>query len=602
MPADIKHTSHRNSPWTIIKPVQGQVRLAMLLSASSALLAMAVLAQLAWLADSLRRASQVWPWHPLLGAAACTAASYVMRLNAFQQSHYAAFRLETVLRTDLSTHLARIPLGQVQQLGAGTLAKVLQDDVKELHIFVADSTPLFARAYALPVLTLGVLLWLDWRLALAANAVVLGGFGVLSLAMRGHGDMTRQYNAARERVSAAVIEFVQAMPVVRSFDTGRTSFGRYQAALDAYLVVLTRWYRNAGFSARFSMAVLNPMPTLAILLWLGAWLTWQASLPFGVWLAVLLLGTGMAEAMLPMMLLYHMVEKSRLSIARINQVLQIPTMPMPAAQASAAPHDASVVFEHVDFSYASDDEPALEDVSFCAPAGSMTALVGPSGAGKSTVARLIGRFWDVSGGRILIGGVDVRQMNADTLMGHVGMVFQDTFLFADTIANNIRLGQPAASLEQVHAAARAAQAHDFILALPNGYETQAGEQGLFLSGGQRQRITIARAILQNRPILVLDEATAFADPENEAALVAALSALMHGKTVLMVAHRLSTICDAQQILVFERGRLVQHGRHAELLASGGVYGHLWDNHEQAQRWSLRAHAPHHPTLPQESLF
>ncbi|WP_255206358.1 ABC transporter ATP-binding protein [Janthinobacterium sp. BJB401] len=604
MPGHVNNKTGGDTPWAIMRPVRGQVRLAMLLSACGAVLGMAALAQLAWLADSLLRAPHAWPWHLMLGAAACTVAAYVLRLTAFQQSHFAAFRLETVLRTELSAHLARVPLGQVQQLGAGALAKVLQDDVKELHIFIADSTPLFARAYALPPLTCVVLLWLDWRLALAAGAVLLGGFGVLSLAMRGHGDMTRQYNAARERVSAAVIEFVQAMPVVRSFDTGRSSFGRYQAALDTYLEVLTRWYRGAGFSARFSMAVLNPMPPLAVLLWLGAWLSWHDSLSFGAWLAVLLLGTGMAEAMLPLMLLNHMVEKSRLSIARIVQVLRLPALPMPVH--SQRPADASVVFEDVDFSYASGDEPALRNISFHAPAGSITALVGPSGAGKSTVARLIGRFWDAGAGRILVGGVDVRAMDADTLMSHVGMVFQDTFLFADSIANNIRLGLPAASLQDVQAAARAAQAHDFIMALPQGYETQAGEQGLFLSGGQRQRITIARAILQDRPILVLDEATAFADPENEAALVAALSALMRGKTVLMVAHRLSTICDAQQILVFERGQLVQTGRHAGLLAEGGVYARLWASHEQAQRWALHAHAPLQPPGPatplQESLF
>ena len=216
----------------------------------------------------------------------------------------------------------------------------------------------------------------------------------------------------------------------------------------------------------------------------------------------------------------------------------------------------------------------------------MTALVGPSGAGKTTAARLIPRFWDVSAGSIRIGGVDVREMQPDVLMRHVAFVFQDTFLFADTIANNIRLGAEGAAMSEVVAAARAAQAHDFIERLPQGYDTLAGERGVFLSGGQRQRITIARAILQNRPVLVLDEATAFADPENEAALVAALSILMRGKTVLMVAHRLSTIRDADQILVFDQGRLAERGSHDELAAQGGVYARLWRNYEKAQGWAL----------------
>jgi ATP-binding cassette subfamily B protein len=220
------------------------------------------------------------------------------------------------------------------------------------------------------------------------------------------------------------------------------------------------------------------------------------------------------------------------------------------------------------------------------PPGSVTALVGRSGAGKSTVARLIPRFWDVTEGRTLVGGADVRAMSTDTLMGQVAFVFQDSFLFSGSIADNIRLGLPEATLDAVTAAARAAQAHDFIQALPQGYDTPAGERGVFLSGGQRQRITIARAILQNRPILVLDEATAYADPENEAALVAALSALIQGKTVIVVAHRLATIRDADQILVFDRGRLAEKGRHDDLVARGGTYAGLWQGYEQTQRWAL----------------
>lgn len=220
------------------------------------------------------------------------------------------------------------------------------------------------------------------------------------------------------------------------------------------------------------------------------------------------------------------------------------------------------------------------------PAGSVTALVGASGAGKTTVARLIPRFWDVTAGRILIGGVDIRQMKTATLIQQVSFVFQESFLFADSIANNIRLGLPEKSMEEVIAAATAAQAHDFIMALPQGYDTLAGERGQFLSGGQRQRIAIARALLHNRPILVLDEPTAFADPENEAALLAALGVLMRGKTVIMVAHRLSTIRDADQIVVFDRGRLSESGRHDVLLAARGRYSELWRHYEQVQNWAL----------------
>ncbi|MEY6434023.1 ABC transporter ATP-binding protein [Thioalkalicoccus limnaeus] len=579
-----------------MRPVQGQIRFAMGLAGLGTILGLAALGCLAWVIERLIAAPGEWPWLAMAGVLVGTVGAYLLRIHAFDQSHYAAFRLEQVLRGRLADHLARLSLGEVQRLGAGSLAKVIQDDVKELHVFVADSTPLYARTYVGPAVTLVALLWLDWRLALAAVAVLLLGFAAMTLAMRDRAELTRRYHAARERVSSAVVEFVQAMPVVRTFDSGTTTFGRFQQALADYLGFLTRWYREASLSGRLGMALLNPMPTLAVLLWLGVWLTWHDALTFSTWLAVLLIGTGMAEAMMPLMSLYHLVDKAKLSIARIDEVLGLPVLPQVAPERARRPADASVVFEGVSFRYGSDRDgggeggEAITDLSFTAAPGSVMALVGSSGAGKTTVARLIPRFWDVTAGRVLIGGVDVREMRAEDLMGQVSFVFQDTFLFADSIAENIRLGVPEAGREAVEAAARAAQAHDFITALPQGYDTRAGERGIFLSGGQRQRITIARAILQDRPILVLDEATAFADPENELALVTALSRLMRGRTVILVAHRLATIRDADQILVLERGRLVEQGHHDALLARDGRYAALWRSYEGAQHWALQRDA------------
>jgi ATP-binding cassette subfamily B protein len=577
--------------WSIMNPVRGRIHLAMALAGLSAAFALLALCALAWAAHALFALPGQWPWQAFALAALSTALAFVLRLTAFDQSHCAAFRLERLLRADLAEHLARLPLGYVQQAGSGALAKVMMDDVKSLHIFVADSTPLYARAYVSPLLTFLLLFGLDWRLALSAAAVLAAGLLILSLAMRGSGEMARLYNETGENVSKAVVEYVQAMPVVRTFDTGVVTFGRYQKALEDYRDVVTRWYRMAGFSGRLSRFIMSPLPTLAALVWLGAWLLERETLDIASWLAVLLVGTGMAESLMPLMALKRLVNKTQMSIRRIHEVMAAPVLPMPVVgqpQTSQTPQDASVCFEHVDFRYTADGPLVLRDVSFAAPAGSVTALVGPSGAGKTTVARLIPRFWDVSAGSVRVGGVDVREMSAETLMRQVAFVFQDTFLFADTLANNIRLGLPEATMDEVIAAARAAQAHDFIMALPQGYETLAGERGAFLSGGQRQRVTIARAILQNRPILVLDEATAFADPENEAALVAALSHLMRGKTVLMVAHRLSTIRDADQILAFDQGRLVERGRHDALVAQEGVYTRLWRNFEQAQHWALTA--------------
>lgn len=581
----IRPSRRRIDAWAIMRPVRGQIRYGMAIAAVSSLLGLVTMVLLALTVEALIQAPDQWPWPLMAGVLVCTVGTYLARLGSFNQSHYAAFRLERILRMQLSERLSQVSLGYVQSQGAGALTKVIHDDVKALHVFVADSTPLYARAYVTPVVAFGLLVWLDWRLALAALAVLVVAFSILRQALRRRGEMARRYNDARERVSAAVVEFVQAMPVVRTFDTGHATFGRYEKALESYLAVLTRWYRESGFPTRFAWVMLSPMPTLAVVLWLGAVLIWQDDLDPVRWLAVLLLCTGMAEAMMPAMMLRHMIEKVKLSIARIQEVMAAPVLPVPEGEGQR-PQDASVRFDHVSFRYGDLDADALTDVSFEVRPGTVTALVGPSGAGKSTVARLIPRFWDVTDGRVLVGGADVRQMHSDDLLRHVAFVFQDTFLFADTIAANIRLGSPDATMDDVVAAAKAAQAHDFIMALPEGYDTKAGERGIFLSGGQRQRITIARALLQNRPILVLDEATAFADPENEAALIEALSRLMQGKTVIMVAHRLATIRDADQILVFDRGRLVEGGRHDDLVVQGGTYARLWRNYEMAQSWSL----------------
>ncbi|ARC90802.1 ABC transporter ATP-binding protein [Rhodovulum sp. MB263] len=583
----------RVSPWAILKPVRFRIWLAMAISAGSALFTLAVMVLLMTAVGQLVAAPGSVPWGTFAGVAICTIGAYVARLGAFNQAHYAAFRLERLLRNGLAARLARVPLGYVEAQGAGALAKVIHDDVKALHVFVADSTPLYARAYVTPAVTLALLLWLDWRLALVALAVLGLGYGILTRAQRRRRDMVRAYNAAREKVSAAVVEYVQAMPVVRNFDSGQQSFGRYQAALDGYLKVMLDWYRAAGFPARFSWLVLSPMPTLTLVLGAGLILTAMGDLEMSRWLGVLLICTGMAEAMMPMMMLRHMIEKVGLSVARIQEVMQAPELERRADLAAASPRDAAegpsaLSFEGVSFAYGPDLAPALQDVSFAVAQGSVTALVGPSGAGKTTVARLIPRFWDVTAGRICLDGTDIRALAPDDLLEKVAFVFQESFLFADTIAGNIRIGRPDASDDQVIAAARAAQADGFIRALPQGYDTPVGERGVFLSGGQRQRIAIARALLQDRPLLVLDEATAFADPENEAELIAALSELMRGRTVIMVAHRLATIRDADQILVFERGRIAERGSHDALLEAGGTYARLWRNYEKAQSWSLGA--------------
>nr|WP_315845123.1 ABC transporter ATP-binding protein [uncultured Achromobacter sp.] len=572
-----------SKPWKILHPVRGRIHLAMTLAVMGVLSSLAALASLALAVKALMLDSDTYPWRELTAALAFTVIACMLRLQAFNQSHYAAFRLEVILRNGLVRHISRLSFGEIQALGSSALAKVVHDDVRALHTFVADSTPLYARAFAMPAVSVALLFALDWRLALVCIAVLLAGGWVMSRAMRGRGVMTRRYHEAREQVSAAVVEYVQAMPVVRTFDTGQTTFGRYHRALEHYLVMLTDWYRQASFPARFSIAILGPLPTLALLLWTGGWLSTQGQLAFPVWLAALLFGMGMAEAMFPMMSLAHMIDRAKISVARIQQLMDIPPLPPPRAP-DRRPLDSSVSFTDVSFGY--EGKRALDALTFTAKAGQVTALVGPSGAGKSTVARLIARFWDIDAGALTIGGIDVRDMERAVLFEHVAFVFQDTFLFSGSVAENIAMGRPDAARRDIEAAAAAAHAHDFIAALPNGYDTMLREGGKDLSGGQRQRLTIARAILMNRPILVLDEATSATDPESARAVGAALAELMRGKTVIMVAHRLNSIRRADQILVLDHGRLAESGTHASLLAANGLYARLWGSHQRARRWAL----------------
>lgn len=590
--------TRKSGLWGIMTPVKGRINFAIFLGALSSLLVLAALVSLAWVLDSLlKEDAQVWMWVGL--ALLFTVLGLSTKLAAFTLSHLAAFKLETILRTSLAEHLARLPMGFLIQNGSGALTKIMQDDVKALHAFVADSTPFYGRSTAMPLITFILLFIIDWRLALVATAVLILGVAVMSFAMKDHKALADQYDAERERINNTVIEFVQAMPVVRTFDDGTSSFGRYEKALDGFREIFGRWMLQSGTPARAAMVVLSPLPTLIALFIIGGLLYGNGQIEFSTWLAVLLIGSGMAESMMPLMWLNHFIRKAQASALRIQDLLKQPGLVV--SDNPKKPMDASVTFEQVNFNYGIRTQNALEDTSFEVPSGTVTALVGPSGAGKSTAAKLIPRFWDVTSGSIRVGGIDVREMTPDVLMNHVSFVFQDTFLFHDTLANNISLGLPNATREEIEAAAKAAQAHDFIQQLPQGYDTVAGDRGTRLSGGQRQRITIARAILQRRPIVVLDEATAFADPENEAALIEALANLMQGRTVIIIAHRLTTIKDADQIVVFDQGKVVEKGQHLELVETEGVYARLWRNYEKAQGWSLGTPTDKdNPSLQQEA--
>lgn len=577
--------------WSIMAPVNIYIRSAMVISALSGILSVIGLVFLAYVIGLIMGGNiklfgfELRFQEALMLLALITILSFLTRFYSFVISHLGAFKLEQILRTNITTHLAQIPLGYIITLGTGAIKKVLLDDVKNLHAFVADTTPFMAKAIISPIASMIALFLIDYRLALVAIAILLVGAIVMRFVMKDSVIHRENYEQSQSEINKAVIEFVQAMPVVRTFDDGSTSFKRYNEALAQYRINLKAWFGATSTPAKIAMSVLSPMPTLLAVTITGLFFLINGTLEFSPLIAALLVSTGMADAMMPLMWMSNFVKKSSAAAIRIEEIMDIQALHISNTHKKIKATD--IVFENVDFRYNEKDNYALKNINFEVKEQTVTALVGPSGAGKSTVAKLIPRFWDVTNGCIKIGGVDIKDVDSQTLMDTVSFVFQDTFLFNDTIATNIKMANPTATDEDMVQACKAAQIHDFILSLPDGYKTMAGDRGANLSGGQKQRITIARAILRNTPIVVLDEATAFADPENEEEIIKALANLMKNKTVIVIAHRLSTIKDVDQIVVFDNAEVKEKGKHQELLEiKDGIYAKLWSNYEKAQNWDI----------------
>ncbi|MEO0597767.1 MAG: ABC transporter ATP-binding protein, partial [Chloroflexota bacterium] len=547
-----KQTGKELSLWEIIQPVRRQIYLGMALSGISGIAWIIAILLLRPVAEEMLTEAPDINTLLTLGGLILLAIvmAIILRIYSFLWSHKGAFILEEILRTQLTDHLSKVPLAYVVSTGSGSLKKVLMDDVVNLHAFVADSTPLMARAYAIPLISLVVMFLIDWRMALVSLAVFPIGIVAMQFAFKDVAEGRKAMDAANERMNNTIIEYVQGMQVVRTFDDGTSSFRRYSAALIESSATMKKWSDKSKGGALVAGMLFTALPTMAIVLMVGASFVANGTLDIPTLLLFVFIAPTLPDSLVPLIWMSTLINLSSAGAKRIGHLLAEP--PLPEATSPKLPKDGSIRFENVTFTYAGRSEPALENVSIQMAEGTVTALVGKSGAGKSTVARLIPRFWDVNAGAIYVGGVDVRDISNDALMKHVSFVFQAPFLLHETIRENIRLGNPVASDAEVEDAAKSAQAHDFIVnELPQGYETKAGERGTRLSGGQRQRITIARAILQNSPIVVLDEATAFADPENEAKIHAAIAKLAAGKTLIVVAHRLSTIQDADQIVVLD---------------------------------------------------
>lgn len=587
----MKKENNKKGLWAILSPVSFEMYLSMFLSSLGAISLILSLTILSFTLSNLLLDTPIeilgikmnlLNTIVLLGVMIIIA--FTTRLSAFVVSHLGAFRLEQILRTKLSLHLSKVPLGFIITTGSGALKKVIQSDVRGLHAFVADSIPMIAKSVVAPVFTLTILIFVDYRLALASLLVLFIGAIIMSYTMKDSAYFRQLYEKSQSEINKAVIEFAQAMPVVRTFDDGSQSFKRYNNSLFTFRDNLNTWMKQTSTSAKFGMIILSPLPTLIAIFLVGIYFVNNGTMELSSLILGLFLSTGMADSFMPVMWLSNFIKKSQASAIRIFEILDVEALK--EVEVNQNPKNNSIVFDKVSFSYDKNEQEALKDISFEVPQGTVTALVGPSGAGKSTVAKLIPRFWDVTKGSIKIGDVDIKNMKSETLMNHVSFVFQDTFLFHDTILNNIKMANPKASKEEVIKAAKAAQIHDFIEGLSNGYDSKAGDRGANLSGGQKQRITIARAILRDNPIVILDEATAFADPENEEEIIKALANLMKDKTVIVIAHRLSTIKDVDQIVVFDKGEIIERGKHEELLENKKVYNNLWQNYIKAQDWNL----------------
>lgn len=507
---------------------------------------------------------------------------------ALGQSHLVAFDVIHRVRLAAARHMARLPLGYFADRPSGDAKKQVVDEPEKLEAVVAHGLPEGVSSVAT---WLAVSIWLfvvDWRMALAAIVLTPASFVLLAIGMKRGGRFAVAYQGANARMNAAIVEYLAGMPVVKVFNRTGESFAETSMAARAYADIETRWARAyLPLGGAFYMLVIA---NIVVILPVGLMLVKAGTLDLPTLLLFVILGANYSQPLLKLFNQFHGLAHIAMGSSAVADLLAQEPQADSGTRVVLRNHD--VAFANVRFGYGESD--VLHGVSFLARTGEVTALVGPSGSGKSTIAALVARFRDVREGAVSIGGVDVRDMAIDQLMETVAFVFQDTFLFSDTIAANIRFGNPEASDDQVRAAAEAARAHDFIMALDHGYDTRLGEQGRTLSGGERQRIAIARAILKDAPVIVLDEATAFADPDNEAAIQDAIAALTKGRTLIIVAHRLHTIMAADQILCIDRGHVAERGRHEQLLEQHGLYARLWEDYLHARNTPLR---PAHPTPP-----
>lgn len=505
----------------------------------------------------------------------------VLYNSALSISHKETYNILKTIRQMLLAKLPKLPLGTVMDTSSGKLKQTIVDQVDGMETTLAHLFPEMTANIAAPVLTIVYLFVLDWRLALLSLVVFPVAFFFMMTVMGGYGKDYAGAVQATNEMSSTLIEYINGIEVIKAFNQGEKSYARLTEKVRYNAQYYVNWMKKSQLGMAMAYGFF-PAQMLTILP--AGWLLWlHGSLSAETFLTVIILALGMAAPIVAAFNFVDTLAQVGTTVGQVDEILCAEEQEHGSTSVTFAGHD--IVLQNVSFGYHADKE-ILHDVSLTIPAGKMTALVGPSGSGKSTLCNLIARFWDVDSGSVKIGGVDVRDYTLESLMDQISMVFQNVYLFADTIENNIKFGCPEATHEQVVAAARKACCADFIEALPDGYDTVIGEGGASLSGGEKQRISIARAMLKDAPIVILDEATANVDPENEDRLQKAIEALTRDKTIILIAHRLKTVKNADQILVVDRGRIVQQGKHEQLMKQPGLYAEFVGGRRQAEGWKL----------------